>query len=76
MILTRLWRSWMIGRKPYTVALVGIHSGAVSPPLDYLRFQTYEEAEHWILAHDLLGSHTLGMTDYVVVDLRVAEQIR
>lgn len=70
--MRRLLLRWLINRKPYSVALVGIHSGHVSPPLDFLRFATHEEAERWILQHDLFGDHTLGTTEYVVVDLRVS----
>lgn len=75
LVFPRLVQRWQLNRKPYTVALIGIHSGSISPPLDFLRFKTYDEAEQWILAHNLLGSHSLGMTDYIVVDLRLAEQL-
>lgn len=74
-VIARRLERWLLDRKPYSVALVGIHSGSTSPPLDFLRFKTYEEAEHWILSQELLGTHhTLGMTtEYVVVDLRAPE---
>lgn len=74
-MIAKLLYRWLLNRKPYSVALIGLHSAAVSPPLDYLRFRTYEEAEQWILSHQLFGDHTLGMTDYIVVDLRYVDQL-
>lgn len=73
-MIAKLLHHWLLNRKPYSVALVGITTGRTSPPLDYLRFRTYEEAERWILEHHLFGTHPLGMTDYTVVDLRFVDQ--
>lgn len=61
---------WLLNRKPYTVALTGLHSGLQSPPLDYLRFKTIDEAHRWILERELFAEHPRGMTRYIVVDLR------
>lgn len=38
----------MIRRKPWSVELVGVESGTVSPPIRFLRFRTREDAEDWI----------------------------
>lgn len=71
-----LQERWLLWRKPYSVAIRGRESGTLHPPLTFLRFCTWTEADRWILHKELTGTLDLNhrLTDWVVVDLRVSEQ--
>lgn len=57
------------------MAIVGLQSGRLSPALDWMRFKTYEDAAVWVLQRELAAHPDLELTRWVVVDLRLIEQM-
>lgn len=72
----RLQWSWDLQRRPFSIAILGVHSRHISPPLDFLRFRTALEADHWIVQRELCGEldERTRLTQWIVVDLRLPEQ--
>jgi hypothetical protein len=56
--------------KHYSVAIRGVASGRLSPPLTFLTFRTAEQAQAWITTTEVAHARSETWTHYEVVDLR------
>lgn len=64
-------------RRPFSIAIYGTESGNTYPALEFLRFRTALEADRWIVQRELSSKvdERDRMTQWIVVDLRLPEQL-